>query len=146
MCSRKHPNPKKQLTDAVKAVKQAKPSKYKNKWVIRDGIKFQSIREADRWDVLNALLGAGKITNLRRQVKYKYVLTAYACPDMLSGQKALSVFVYAGRPRWYAADFVYYDTATQEVVVEDAKGVRTKEYKAKKKIVEALYGITIVEV
>lgn len=44
----------------------------------------------------------------------------------------------------YIADFVY--TKGDETVVEDAKGVRTKEYIIKRKLMLERYGIRIKEV
>lgn len=45
----------------------------------------------------------------------------------------------------YIADFRYVNRDI-ETVVEDAKGVKTDVYRLKKKLVEALYGITVQEV
>jgi len=46
----------------------------------------------------------------------------------------------------YKADFRYVDLVTGEVVTEDSKGMRTPVYKLKKRLVEALYPVTIREV
>ena len=46
----------------------------------------------------------------------------------------------------YVADFVYVDCATGETVVEDAKGVRTKEYVIKRKLMLWVHGIRVKEV
>jgi hypothetical protein len=48
------------------------------------------------------------------------------------------------RPVKYVADFVYMENG--ERVVEDAKGVRTKEYVIKRKLMLQRYGIQIREV
>jgi len=40
----------------------------------------------------------------------------------------------------------YKDVATGKDVIEDVKGVRTRDYKLKKKLVEALYEIEIIEI
>ena len=45
---------------------------------------------------------------------------------------------------YYIADFVYYRDG--EYVVEDAKGVRTKEYIIKRKLMLYVHGIKIKEV
>ena len=94
-------------------------------WV--DGIRFASKREVKRWGELKLLLAGGAIRGLRRQVKYKLVVSAV---DTTS----------------YIADFVYEDVATGATVVEDAKGFKTPEYLIKKKMVAAQYGIDIREV
>lgn len=44
----------------------------------------------------------------------------------------------------YIADFVYYDIRRKRFVVEDAKGVKTKEYVMKKKLMREI-GIEIEE-
>ena len=50
------------------------------------------------------------------------------------------------RPCSYVADFVYTDKATGQTVVEDTKGVRTKEYIIKRKLMLHVHGIRIKEV
>ncbi len=49
------------------------------------------------------------------------------------------------RERAYFADFVYRDKAGN-CVAEDAKGVRTKEYVIKRKLMLHVYGIRITEI
>ena len=49
------------------------------------------------------------------------------------------------RAAYYLADFVYKDKEGN-VVVEDAKGMRTEKYLLKKKMMRAFLGITIKEV
>ena len=46
----------------------------------------------------------------------------------------------------YVADFVYKDNATGKTVVEDAKGMRTRDYILKRKMCLYLLGIRIQEV
>jgi len=113
----------------------------------RDGILFDSKLERQRYDELKLLERAGKIMHLRRQVPYEFTETISACWPLVS----------IARKRTYIADFVYYEdshpwaTATitmqayKGLVVEDVKGVRTKEYREKKRWMEKLYGITIYE-
>lgn len=45
----------------------------------------------------------------------------------------------------YVADFVYTIAETGENVVEDSKGVRTKDYIIKRKLMLAVHGIRIKE-
>jgi len=97
-----------------------------------DGITFDSIREAKRYKDLLILERAGKIQNLRRQVKFQLI------PGQKDSQgKAI-------RPVYYIADFVYKDS--RGVVVEDAKGFRTDLYKLKKKLMLYVHHLEIVEV
>lgn len=113
--------------------KGEKKSKYSAKKCIVDGIKFDSLKEARRYFVLASLERSGKIRKLERQVWYRFALN--------------DVKICA-----YVADFVYEErreagTATAWVrVVEDAKGMRTREYRIKAKLMQAFYGITIAEV
>ena len=74
---------------------------------------------------LKILLENGDISNLEIHPKF---------PVLVNGHKICV----------YYADFRY--TENGVVVVDDVKGFRTKEYKIKKKLVEALYGITIREI
>lgn len=99
-------------------------SKYKNKITIIDGIKFRSIREGNRWLELKLLEKAGEISDLKRQVIYRFVHNGI-------------------KLGWYAADFVYNEKGKQ--IVEDSKGCRTPAYKKNKKMMLAFFGISIKE-
>jgi hypothetical protein len=102
-------------------------SKYGNiKTVTSDGIKHDSIKEANRWCELLLLQRAGMIQDLQRQVKYELI-------PKQEGERAV----------YYIADFVY--TENDKKVVEDVKGMRTKEYKLKKKMMLYFHGIKIKE-
>ena len=46
----------------------------------------------------------------------------------------------------YIADFVYHDARTGELVVEDTKGMKTKEYIIKRKLMLWVYKIKISEI
>ena len=111
---------------------------------------YDSAKEAERARVLHLMEKAGKIRDLREQVPY----------ELIPAQKELGTRIVTRRGRQiaqtvertversvvYKADFVYVDCATEETVVEDAKGVRTKEYVIKRKLMLWLYGIRIREV
>ena len=101
-------------------------SKYKNKPQVVDGHRFPSIREAKRYGELKLLLQSGEIRGLVLQPRYP-----------LRIQKKLICT--------YVADFRYTDKATGKVVVEDCKGFKTSVYKLKKKLIEAIEGMTILE-
>ena len=108
--------------------------KYKNKKVVYDGIMFASKREAKRYRELILLLKCGKIKAL--ELQKKFVLQ----PSYKKNGKSI-------REISYVADFVYFDTERNKVVVEDAKGYRTDIFKLKKKIFEFSYPeLTIEEV
>jgi len=99
-------------------------SKYGAKKTIVDGIKFDSKAEAARYAVLQKLAHIGLIKNLRMQVVYKLAVN-----DQLICK--------------YIADFVYERNGIE--VVEDVKGMRTREYILKRKLMKAVFGIQIKE-
>lgn len=106
-------------------------SKYYNKKVTYDGVMFDSIKEARRYQELRLLLRAGAISELRLQVPYELIPAQY-----INGK-------CVERAVKYIADFVY--TENGKEVVEDAKGVRTDTYKIKKKLMLYVYGIRLKE-
>lgn len=77
-----------------------------------------------------------RISGLRRQVKY----------ELIPAQKDLKTGKVIERPVTYKADFVYTDVSTGREIVEDAKGVRTKEYVIKRKLMLYNKGIQVREV
>lgn len=100
-------------------------AKFGNKKTVVDGIKFDSKAEATRYSTLKILQAAGVVTELQLQVPY--ILT-------VNGMKVCK----------YVADFVY--RIDGRTVVEDVKGVRTPEYKLKRKLMLAVFGIEIQEI
>lgn len=102
-------------------------NKYNAQAVEVDGIRFASKAEAKRYGQLKLLEMAGYIRDIVLQPKF---------PIEIKGKKVGS----------YAADFSYFDRITGKRTYEDVKGVKTPVYKLKKKLVEALYDITITEV
>ena len=112
-------------------------NKYHNHKSMRmiDGkpVQFDSRREAERWDELALLQRAGRISDLKRQVRYRLI------PEQRDARGHV-----IERPCDYYADFVY--TKDGRTVVEDAKGHRTPEYIIKRKLMLRVYGIRIREV
>lgn len=105
-----------------------------------DGIVHDSGKEARRWEELVLLQQAGRIKDLRRQVKYVLIPTQRETV----GKKSRVV----ERECSYVADFVYTRTDNGKVVVEDTKSpiTRTKEYVIKRKLMRYVHGIAIHEV
>jgi hypothetical protein len=101
-------------------------AKYGNRKTVVDGITFDSLKEAKRWDYLTLLQRAGELSELRRQVRI---------PCIVNGALICT----------YIADFVYRDKDGVEIT-EDAKGFKTDIYRLKKKLVAACRSIEIVEV
>jgi hypothetical protein len=104
----------------------ARRSKYGSEKVVIDGITFDSMREGKRYMQLRYLLMAGQITDLIRQIDFEL---------NPGGTHSLK----------YRADFVYKELPSGNVVVEDCKGFRTKEYKKKRRLMLEVHGIEIVE-
>lgn len=109
-------------------------SKYNARKTTVDGITYDSRKEAQRAQELRLMLRAGIISNLREQVPY----------ELIPAQKNEYGKVIE-RAVVYKADFVY-DDEKGKTVVEDTKGVRTKEYVIKRKLMLYEYGIRIREV
>lgn len=122
--------------------------KYNNKKIEVDGMTFDSKKEANRYKELSLLQKAGKISGLRTQVSYV----------LIPSQREVSDEVYTRgenkgknkpgklleRECTYVADFVYYKDG--EVIVEDTKGFRTKEYIIKRKLMLYVHHIQIKEI
>lgn len=108
-------------------------SKYKSKKTVVNGQKFDSKKEANRYQELLLLEKAGVIKNLSRQVKFV----------LIPSQRDENGKVIE-RECSYKADFMYEENGKS--VVEDVKGFRTKEYIIKRKLMLYQYGIRISEV
>lgn len=88
---------------------------------VHDGIRFDSKKEAARYETLKLLQTAGEVVFFLRQ-------TRFHLPGNVS----------------YLCDFLVF-WADDHVSVEDVKGMRTEAYKRAKKQVEAVYPIEIEE-
>lgn len=123
-------------------------AKYKNiKTQTFDGIVHDSVKEARRWGELLLLQKAGKITDLKRQVQFELIPAQY---DFYARYSKTGQILKDGkrlieRAVVYMADFVYYDVETGKTVVEDTKGVKTKDYIIKRKMMLYRYGIRVKE-
>ena len=106
-------------------------AKYHNRKVTRDGETFDSVKEYRRFCELRLLERAGAVTDLQRQVKFELI------PAQRIDGKVVE------RACSYVADFVYIENGQQ--VVEDAKGMRTQEYRLKRKLMLWVHGIRIRE-
>lgn len=103
-------------------------AKYNNRLTVVDGITFDSKKEAKRYRELKLLERGKEISELELQVSYELI-------PKQKGERSVS----------YIADFRYKDR-DGEVVVEDAKGVRTQVFIIKKKLMLWVHGIRIKEV
>jgi len=101
-------------------------SKYKAVPTIVDGIRFDSKREAARWQELKLLQEAGEIRYLMLQPEYEL----QAAFKDIDGKHHRAIK--------YRADFKYVD-ALGYWIVEDVKGYRTADYKLKAKLFRFRY-------
>ena len=111
-----------------KALSKKKP-KYGNKKTVVDGIKFDSLKEANRYCVLKLLDKADKIRGLEIHPLLRLVVNGRHVCD-------------------YEGDFSYYLPETGQRVIEDVKSEITRKnraYRIKVKLVHACYGIEILE-
>ena len=99
-----------------------RPSKYRNKKTTVDGVKFDSKREAEFYSSLKQLERAGQVYELQKP----YALT-------VNGQLVCT----------YKADFAFYDAIQKRNRVVDVKGVATKDFNIKRKLMRAIYGIDV---
>ena len=109
------------------------------KWEF-DGMKFDSQKEARRWQELRYLTRAGIVRNVRRQVTY----------ELIPSQRDEKGKVIE-RAVNYVADFVYLEKGKDGVfrlVVEDVKSeaTKTREYIIKRKLMLWRFGTRIREV
>jgi hypothetical protein len=109
--------------------KNKKPSKMRNKWVVIDGIKFQSTGEGYYYLELKDRLLRGQIKGFKRQVWFKLEVNGIEITN-------------------YVADFVVENFGgTFEII--DHKSVFTAKldvFRMKKALMMACYGILIKEV
>lgn len=108
-------------------------AKYRNTKVEIDGEKFDSKKEAARWQELKLQEACGHIKDLRRQVAFEL-----APAVVLDGRMKPALRFFA--------DFVYVDHGLQ--VVEDCKSEITRKeplYRAKRHLMATVHNIIIKE-
>ena len=101
-----------------------KESKYKAIPITIDGIYFHSTKEGNRYVQLRFKQKMGLISDLKLQVPFELIIDGNLIEK-------------------YIADFTYIENGL--FIVEDTKGVKTKDYKRKKKWMENIYQIKIKE-
>lgn len=118
--------------------------KYGNAKAEIDGELFDSRKEARRYLFLKHELEIGKISDLKRQVRFE-LIPAQREPDTVGPRGGVKKGRTIELACDYVADFVYRneDGAT---VVEDTKGMRTKDYVIKRKLMLYVHGIRIKEI
>ncbi|MFK0273673.1 DUF1064 domain-containing protein [Ensifer sp. NPDC090286] len=99
-------------------------NKYGAKRTLLDGILFDSKAEASFYAVLKQREKAGEVTDIERQREYDL---------MVNG-------VLVAR---YRADFVFFDRRDRSRRVVDIKGVATRDFTMKRKLMKACFGIEV---
>ena len=109
-------------------------AKYHNERAERNGVKFDSRKQARRYDELMVMLRAGIISDLRLEPQF----TLQESYITETGERIRAVR--------YTADFSY--RFGGKLVVEDVKSkpTRTKEYLRNKKFMRSKFGIDIQEI
>lgn len=123
-----------------------KMNKYQAIKTIVNGIEFDSRKEARRYQELLLLQRTGVIQDLKTQVKYILIPAQYETFERYgkNGQRLKDGQRLLEKECSYIADFVY--TENDKEIVEDAKGVRTKDYIIKRKLMLKEHNIRIKEV
>lgn len=124
-----------------------KTSKYHNKKVVIDGIKFDSKREGDRYLVLKNAESQGIISDLKLQVKFELIpaIRENVIKKLKTKEKVEEKTIQLAIN--YTADFTYLKDGV--FVVEDCKISKymiPKEYVIKEKIFRWKYGFPIKRV
>lgn len=138
------PAAQRQVLEKLGMAEKTKENKYHNQPDSRGKVRFDSKKEARRYDELMLLLQTGSIRKLRLQAQYT-LQESYITPE---GERVRAIK--------YMADFAY-ERATKPdctgtvhwvPVVEDVKSRATKtaQYEMKKKLMRDRFGITITEV
>ena len=99
--------------------------------------KGSSIKERKRGAELELMQRAGIISDLQKQVSYELISAHY---EVVNGKRKC-----IERACTYRADFVYFDEELKQLIVEDSKGFRTKDYVIKRKLMLHVHGIKIKE-
>lgn len=118
-------------------MQQARETKYRSRKITVDGITFDSVKEANRYQELRMLERAGEIRDLQRQVPFVVIPTQRDENGKLIEKEVR-----------YVADFTYIEKGKLTRTVEDVKSeaTRTREYIIKRKLMLYRNGIRIREV
>lgn len=124
-------------------------SKYNAKKVTVDDLKFDSKKEAKRYQKLKEMEQYGIIKNLQMQVPYQLIPPQYdEITEMTKSGKLKTKKVLVERKVVYVADFVYEQDG--KIVVEDVKGYRRggayANFVIKRKLMLQVWGVKVREV
>ena len=127
-------------------------NKYYAEKVTIDGETFDSRKEARRWQELQLLLRAGKIYDLRRQVKFELIPAQFESYPRYGkgGRRLKDGQTCVEQACNYYADFVYLEDG--HLVVEDVKGYKDPrsvpyaKFVIKRKLMLERFGVRVREV
>ena len=119
----RHGLEREQIMTAWRNYYRGQGNKYNNRKAVVDGITFDSLKEARRWEELKLAERAGAIADLERQVRFE-LIPAQREPDTRGPRGGVKQGKLLERQVIYVADFVYMDMQTGEKVVEDVKGMK----------------------
>jgi len=106
-------------------LKPKKKAKYRNVPVVIDGIRFASTKEGAYYAELKVREKIGEVSAVELQT-----------PFALVGPDGLLITTYK-------ADFCFWDHIADRFRVIDVKGVETKEFRMKKRLMKSLKGIEV---
>lgn len=121
------------LSEFHASLLKKKPSKYRNKPQVVDGVRFDSKREANRWQELLILQRTGRITRLERQVVYVLAPKVKLLDDERA-RPALRMVI----------DFRYWEG--DQMVLEDAKGDVDPAWRIKQHLLKTVHGLDVRKV
>lgn len=109
---------------SILAQKKKPANKYNAKRVLLDGICFDSKAEANDYAALKLREKAGEVTDIELQRWYDLIVNG----------------VLVAR---YRADFVFFDRLCCARRIVDTKGVVTRDFRMKQKLMKACHGLEI---
>ena len=130
-----------------KQIKRVKGSKYNNKKVIYDNIKFDSTKEGKRYLILKDAEKKSIITNLELQVKFELIpsIKEEYIKHLKTKDKSMTRTLQL--PITYICDFRYIKDGQE--VIEDVKAspkMIPNDYKLKEKLFFWKFGIRIIRI
>lgn len=138
----------------ARTAKPAKAAKYRNRKVEIDGFRFDSVHEGRAYSTLKLREKAGEIRDLKLQPVYPLIVQGVKVCDYVGDfeyqEKAPDRSNWTVKPARDPFEVWEAPSCTGPeprwiTVTEDAKGVRTKDYRIKAKLFAILYGRTIRE-
>ena len=112
-------------TEQFKAIKKPKKSKYKSVKCEHLGVKLDSLKEKRQYIKYLHQQSIGEILSIKLQPRFDIIINGKFCG-------------------FYKADFEI-ELPDKSIQIIDVKGMKTIVYKLKKKIIEAMYNIKIIE-